>query len=219
MLGGSFAPSKENGPSFFSNPLMWAENTIRFEDRATGLFSYGLAEQINGLAGVFDLFNSGDIDSLDPVVRGREVGRRAGLLGILAVGPEVLAGYMVAAEPLVATLGAGLGTQVGRIKDVFGRGSVTQGVNAGKELILRNPFSKHALERMAERGITKDMVTKALQKGQKFYDPKNSSINYFLKNGFASGKDLLIGVAPESGKIMTVLRGNNLIKFRMFPMQ
>lgn len=33
-------------------------------------------------------------------------------------------------------------------------------------------ISKHAAERMAERGITEGMVETALSKGVRFYDPK-----------------------------------------------
>jgi RHS repeat-associated protein len=49
-------------------------------------------------------------------------------------------------------------------------------------------FSKHSLERLAQRGVTKDMAELAISKGQKFYDPLNKSINYVLANAFGSVK-------------------------------
>jgi len=41
-------------------------------------------------------------------------------------------------------------------------------------------FSEHALERMAERGITPKMVDAALRKGTKYFDPKNGAISHVL---------------------------------------
>ena len=61
------------------------------------------------------------------------------------------------------------------------------------------------------------MIKTGIAKGAKYYDPKNGTMNYVLKNGFASGKDLLIGVNPYNGKITTVLRGSNLVKTRFIP--
>lgn len=78
-------------------------------------------------------------------------------------------------------------------------------------------ITKHAAERMVERGITQKMVETGISKGTKYLDPKNGTFNYVLKNGFASGKDLLIGVSPQTGKVTTVLRGNNLVNKRFIP--
>ncbi len=80
-------------------------------------------------------------------------------------------------------------------------------------------FSRHAIERLAERGITRKMADVAIKKGLRFYDPKNKSINYVLKNVFGSGKDLLIGTNPLTGDITTVLRGANLVRNRMLPIR
>ncbi len=41
-------------------------------------------------------------------------------------------------------------------------------------------FSKHSIQRMAQRGVTPKMAQTAISKGQKFYDPLNKSINYIL---------------------------------------
>jgi len=78
-------------------------------------------------------------------------------------------------------------------------------------------ITKHAAERMLERGITQKMIETGISKGTKYLDPKNGTFNYVLKNGFASGKDLLIGVSPQTGKVTTVLRGRNLVNKRFIP--
>ncbi len=78
-------------------------------------------------------------------------------------------------------------------------------------------YSKHGLERLIQRGVTPGMADTAINKGIKFYDPKNKTINYVLKNGFASGKDLLIGTNPFTNEVKTVIRGTNLIRPRFHP--
>jgi hypothetical protein len=75
-------------------------------------------------------------------------------------------------------------------------------------------FSDHALQRMTERNITNGMVNKAIEKGAKYWDPKNQSVNYVLEKGFASGKDLLIGVNPSTKTITTVIKNYNLVRPR-----
>jgi hypothetical protein len=81
-------------------------------------------------------------------------------------------------------------------------------------------WSKHSLQRLAERGVTKDMAEMAISKGQKFYDPLNKSINYVLPNGYASGKSLLVGTNPLTGEVTTVIRSSkNLINKRFIPIK
>jgi RHS repeat-associated protein len=92
--------------------------------------------------------------------------------------------------------------------------SIKFGVGAAKGGV---EITKHAAERMVERGITQMMVEAGIPKGTKYLDPKNGTFNYVLKNGFASGKDLLIGVSTQPGKVTTVLRGNNLVNKRFIP--
>lgn len=41
------------------------------------------------------------------------------------------------------------------------------------------------------------MAEKAIEKGFRYYDPKNKSIVYVLHNGMGSGKHLLLPTAPE----------------------
>lgn len=64
------------------------------------------------------------------------------------------------------------------------------------------------------------MAKTAIRRGQRFYDPKNKTINYVLQNKFASGKSLLVGTNPFTGEVTTVLRSSkNLIKPRMVPIR
>lgn len=42
--------------------------------------------------------------------------------------------------------------------------------------VVRTNLSPHCLERCAERGLTKKMAEKAIEKGLRYYDPKNKSI-------------------------------------------
>jgi hypothetical protein len=79
-------------------------------------------------------------------------------------------------------------------------------------------FGKHTLEQMADRKISTKMVEVALDKGKRFWDPKNKTVNYVLEEGFASGKDLLVGRNPVTGKITTVIRGNDLVVPRFVPL-
>jgi hypothetical protein len=76
----------------------------------------------------------------------------------------------------------------------------------------------HAAGRMAERGITEDMINAALEKGTPFIDPKNGTVNYVLQGGMASGKDLLVGTNPLTGKITTAITGSDLVVPRFLPL-
>jgi hypothetical protein len=79
-------------------------------------------------------------------------------------------------------------------------------------------ISAHAAERMVQRGITKDMVKAALEKGSAYGDPKNGTVNYVLRGGMASGKDLLVGTNPLTGKITTTMIGSDLVVPRFLPL-
>jgi len=96
-----------------------------------------------------------------------------------------------------------------------------EGASDGISLIkTKTQLSKHSIQRMAQRGVTPKMAQTAINKGLKFYDPLNKSINYILPNGFGSGKSLLVGTNPLSGEITTVLRSSkNLIKQRLIPIK
>jgi hypothetical protein len=67
-------------------------------------------------------------------------------------------------------------------------------------------IGKHTLLRMEERGITPQMAKAAIDKGISFWNEKNKAVTYILKEGFASGKGLVVGKNPISQKITTVIR-------------
>lgn len=71
---------------------------------------------------------------------------------------------------------------------------------------------------MAERGITERMISVAIKKGARYWDPSNKSVCYVVRKRFASGKDLLVGYNPSKGLVTTVVRGKNLVRPRMFPL-
>jgi uncharacterized protein DUF4258 len=90
------------------------------------------------------------------------------------------------------------------------------GAEVGTDLVVRNPLSQHAIERMAERGITRGQVDAAIRKGTQYYDRRNGTISHVLEGGFASGKSLLVGTNPSTGLVTTVIaprRFNPLVQF------
>jgi len=95
---------------------------------------------------------------------------------------------------------------------------VTEGISLGVETRTLSStklnLGTHVQERMVERSITEDMIKIALRKGERFWDPKNKSVNFILEKGFASSKSLLVGQNPITGKITTVYPGMDLIKKR-----
>jgi RHS repeat-associated protein len=105
---------------------------------------------------------------------------------------------------------------------VPGVGEVGAAANAPKVAGALRPIldiSLHARRQMGERKITENMISAGLRKGTPFWDPKNGTINYILREGFASGKDLLVGQNPLSGLITTVIRGKDLVSKRMVPIK
>ncbi|MBK6730817.1 MAG: hypothetical protein IPG60_07585 [Bacteroidetes bacterium] len=118
--------------------------------------------------------------------------------------------YNIKGEPIgpAAIGGAGAAGWIGGPKDP------TKIINATKTGVQ---ITEHAVLRMTERGITQKMIETGISKGTKYFDPKSGTFNYVLKNGFASGKDLLIGVSPQTGQVTTVLRGSNLVSKRFIP--
>jgi len=111
------------------------------------------------------------------------------------------------------------GVGLGAIKGVglarSGAG-LLRGTLATSSGVLR--IGGHTVDRMASRGISRKMIKVAIEKGQVFYDPKNKALSYVLRGGFASGKDLLVGVNPGNQMITTVIRGKKMIKKRFIPL-
>jgi len=111
------------------------------------------------------------------------------------------------------------GAAVEKVATKLAEDGAEQVVKEGTTALVKTGLevSVHAAQRMAERGITQKMVETALAKGTRYLDPKNGTFNYVIKNGFASGKDLLVGTNILTGKVTTVLRGSNLVKGRFIP--
>jgi catabolite regulation protein CreA len=81
-------------------------------------------------------------------------------------------------------------------------------------------ISEHAAEAMENHQVTEAMVKKAIQVGQRFYDPKNKSIVYVVKEGMASGKDLAVATT-ETGPttvVKTVMVNVETIRPRFVPL-
>lgn len=80
-------------------------------------------------------------------------------------------------------------------------------------------LSRHAIERLAvrEADISLTAVQRTIQRGQKFFDPKNSSIVSVLDRGMASGDAILVARNPGTGLITTVLTGQKLVRSRFVP--
>ena len=67
--------------------------------------------------------------------------------------------------------------------------------------------------------MTKKQVNKAMQIGEKFFDPKNNSIVYVVRKGMASGKDLAVAVGIDSGELSTVMVNSKAVRPRFIPVQ
>jgi RHS repeat-associated protein len=79
-------------------------------------------------------------------------------------------------------------------------------------------IGRHALRQASERGITPAMISAAQRLGQRYIDPKNKTFNYVLREGFASGKDLLVGVRiGQPNFVTTAIRGADLVLKRFIP--
>ena len=83
------------------------------------------------------------------------------------------------------------------------------GASGNDELTLFRPApsnpnkfisTKHFLERMQERGISQTQALDLLQRGQRFYDPKNDS--------YIRWKDGVYVALTKDGILKTVVRGN-----------
>ena len=79
-------------------------------------------------------------------------------------------------------------------------------------------ISEHAAAAMTEHGVSTAMVEKAIQVGEKFYDPKNDSVVYVVRKGMASGKDLAVAVNKAGTVLKTVMVNANAVRPRFQPM-
>lgn len=112
--------------------------------------------------------------------------------------------------------------QVINFADVAAGSQTANVVSAGENALVSTfqyDIPGHGAERLVQRGISEKMAQTAISKGSKYFDPKNGAINYILEGGFSTGKDLLIGTNPITGAIKTGIRGTNLVRLRMIPIQ
>ncbi len=143
--------------------------------------------------------------NVSSVLTNRGPGQSGRIDGLGAMSPEFL------------ILSAGRGLLIRRVSSTVAK-SVTTTSSSALTANSGRIYGAHVLQRMGERGITKKMAEAAITKGARYYDPKNNTINYVLKEGFASGKDLLVGVNNYTGKVTTVIRGSNLVNKRFVPL-
>ncbi|WP_159296404.1 RHS repeat-associated core domain-containing protein, partial [Tenacibaculum maritimum] len=69
--------------------------------------------------------------------------------------------------------------------------------------------STHAIQRLAQRGVTQKMVMKTVEKGEKFLDKKNGVITYILRNQTARGHSLKVSVSIHNkGLVTTVIKSS-----------
>jgi hypothetical protein len=133
-----------------------------------------------------------------------------GLVSKLASGAKLLSKVSKASRVL--------GKAKAVVKTGVSRASTAALRFAAKHRILPNAVQRigqHGAKRMVERGVTRRMVNTAVRKGERYWDPKNRSVAHVLRGRMASGKDLLVGRNPITGKITTTITGKRLIRARM----
>ena len=159
--------------------------------------------------GVVDTYLTGIVDEINPLAKyGRHLGNRIS---------ERLGGFSfdpVNENSRVYSAGGWTGFAAtvivpGGAEEEGASVALTKGVE----------ISEHALERAAQRGFSESMIKAVIRNGQKFYDPANGSINYVIREGFASGKSALVAVNPFTGRVATVIRGSRLIRGRFVPLK
>ena len=72
-------------------------------------------------------------------------------------------------------------------------------------------FSKHAIEQMTTRNISKKMIKNGIKNGKLYFDPKGDSFIIISKNGYSSEYDLIIARGAKSNKIVTTFQSNKKI--------
>jgi hypothetical protein len=87
----------------------------------------------------------------------------------------------------------------------------------GKLVSTGLQVSEHAAAAMAEHGVSEAMAKKAIQVGEKFFDPKNNSIVSVVRKGMASGKDLAVARGAVSGEVTTVMVNKSAVRPRFIP--
>ncbi len=162
---------------------------------------FGLTERFGTTAGRYDCGQAS----------GWQLAGDAALWG----GALLLAGFSAVVPGDEVVLGSATTARAATLQGV--RGTVRQatavgGARTSTALTPRLVFSKHALQRMSERGITPAMVRKAIERGKQFWDPKTKTINHVLEHGMGSGKHLVVGRNPVTGEVSTAFVTRRLTK-------
>ncbi|RME58768.1 DUF4258 domain-containing protein [Candidatus Parcubacteria bacterium] len=86
---------------------------------------------------------------------------------------------VLAAAPFIPSIGGlkALGKTASHGDEVV-KGA--EGIAKGGALVVRNPLSVHAAKRLAERGISRKMVRKAIEQGTHYYDRLHGTIAHVL---------------------------------------
>jgi RHS repeat-associated protein len=184
-----------------------AKDPILFQGGDPNLYGYVVNDPVN-------LLDPNGLDiSFDE--QGNVIGEEPSLQQPLVDPVDLIAGGLAGpACGVGGEAGRILGSEIGAIGEIGAEKAAGNAVT-NTSLLL----GEHVAERMAERGITEEMIEVALRKGTAFWDPKNKTVNYVLEEGFASGKSLLVGQNPVTRKITTVIRGNDLISSRFVPLE
>ncbi len=72
---------------------------------------------------------------------------------------------------------------------------------------LRNlQLSKHAAQRTAERGFTREMVQETIKKGTRYWDPLHKNFRYILRDRFARRKGVSVSINRVTNEVITVFK-------------
>ncbi|MEM8963746.1 MAG: RHS repeat-associated core domain-containing protein [Acidobacteriota bacterium] len=67
-------------------------------------------------------------------------------------------------------------------------------------------LSAHAATEMAERGVTRAMVRRAVERGTRYLDRRTGTVAHVLNGGMASGRSLVVTTNPFTHQVATVTR-------------
>lgn len=110
-----------------------------------------------------------------------------------------------------ATAGVGSSGTIATTASVTSRASATTATSTALRAVASTNVrvSAHAIQRLAQRGVTQKMVMKTVEKGEKFLDKKNGVITYILRNQTARGHSLKVSVSIHNkGLVTTVIKSS-----------
>jgi len=156
--------------------------------------------------------------SLQGAASAAAVGAVTGFLGVGLISKVAKIGVMARAASKIASKVPTATRAVKRIVSATRKVDQAAIRSAAKHRLLPDAvqrIGKHAAQRMSQRGVTRKMVDVAVRKGERYWDPLNRSVAHVMRGGMASGRDLLVGRNPVTGRITTTIVGRRLIRARM----